>query len=871
MKHLKLIDPILNKCLRNQKPFVEALFKRPDSLSVLLPYDEFIESDKYFRMKDGSLGVVFKVDLFEHEPMKADQILDAVQGLKGWFTLPTNCVLQLHYEQKIISSRDPVFQKIKDSYSKPHPVSELLLEHKLEKLRQAAKNQSPLAAMKRAAFLSIRYFPSKVSSPSPKNLMKSGEATLMGEVQKFSDEFRTFIQLVGDFEKNSKLPLQRIGAEELLDFLRQFFNPKTYYERNFAQLNPHVSLSEQVLFSSPILDHSGIEREGIKTKTLSLKTSPYFAYPGGMAYFTKLDFPFRLNLNVKFPTKTQSKAFFDVKEFFLQNTPSARARRQREEILEIQEKLARDDRVLHVTFNVTVEGNTEEMLSDRVRSVLNVFHNDLECEAIVEDDIGLGLCLNTLPLNYTPQADQSSQRFIRMLRSDATRFLPIFDSFRGLQNPLQIYLSRENNLVPFNLYENETSNHTVVVADSGSGKSAFVIECIQAAKRMNREREPIVFVVDKKSSYSMLAQYYDGDLTVFDRTKDMPFSPFRGHYDEEKVAFLTRLLLAGIGYTSPSFIPESDHSVMLTRAINLAYERKVNQLGLVYADGELIKENSDGEVQLQMEDIVAELSSLTSLPDFEILRDEIDKLLVKLRPFYGDGIYARYFNSASEEKKQGDKKFYIYDLDSLDQDSTLQALMTMAVMDEIRRIIKLPENRGRMGILIFEEVGMLGRGNPTIAPYVIDYAETGRKLDLWLIALTPRPRNFFELEVGQALWEVADNFIFLQMSEDNVEYLASKSALVDETMKPILKSLRTKRGEFAEIYYRNKKGSKQGAFRYSPTSFDRWLSPTNSKDSVAAQDALRKFKDKKWEALEFLAKTYPTGVSGTTNNAKENK
>ena len=44
-----------------------------------------------------------------------------------------------------------------------------------------------------------------------------------------------------------------------------------------------------------------------------------------MAYFLKLPFPFKLALNFKFPTKRQSKSFFDMKEFFLQNTPSARA------------------------------------------------------------------------------------------------------------------------------------------------------------------------------------------------------------------------------------------------------------------------------------------------------------------------------------------------------------------------------------------------------------------------------------------------------------------------------------------------------------------------------------------------------------------
>src|SRR5581483_9134243 len=125
------------------------------------------------------------------------------------------------------------------------------------------------------------------------------------------------------------------------------------------------------------------------------------------------------------------------------------------------------------------------------------------------------------------------------------------------KNPLQLFLSREGNLVPFSLLENETSNHTVVLADSGSGKSAFVIDCMQAAKRMTPE--PMIFVIDKKSSYIMASEYFDGDLTVFDRNKEMPFSPFRGTYDDSKIANLTQLMLAGIKLTSPSCNLESIH------------------------------------------------------------------------------------------------------------------------------------------------------------------------------------------------------------------------------------------------------------------------------------------------------------------------
>ena len=46
-----------------------------------------------------------------------------------------------------------------------------------------------------------------------------------------------------------------------------------------------------------------------------------------------------------------------------------------------------------MTVNVTIEGETDEILDQRTREIVNIFYNDLECEVIAEDRIGLGLCL----------------------------------------------------------------------------------------------------------------------------------------------------------------------------------------------------------------------------------------------------------------------------------------------------------------------------------------------------------------------------------------------------------------------------------------------------------------------------------------------
>ncbi|MBS1983566.1 MAG: TraC family protein [Bdellovibrionales bacterium] len=859
------LPKILERGLSDESLFRLALLERPESLTSYLPYEEFIEADGLFRNKDGSLGAVFEVGLLEHEPMTAAQIIEAVEGLKSWFSLPENCTLQVLFEQRLVSPLDARLAEIEKSYPEGNEVSKKLFSAKVDAIKSACGDAADeRAPFERRGLLSVRYFPEFAKTRIARDLLARGEATLFRQMRGYIEERNRFLDILRSLEGASTVELKRLGAADLVDTLRAFFNPKSYYRRKFAPASKHVSLSEQLLYSSPVLDFAGIEREGVKTRTITLKTTPAFAYPGGMAYFTKLDFPFRLSLNFSFPSKLKAKSFFDLKEFFLQNSLSARSRRQREEVLAVQDRLARDDRCLGLTFTVVVEAEDDETLARRVNEVVNIFHADLEAEVIIEDDIGLGLCLNQLPLNYTPRSDYSARRSIRVLRSDVTKFIPVFDSYRGTKNSLSIHLSRERNLVPFSLFENETSQHTVVLADSGSGKSAFVIDCVLAAKRM--KPEPLVFVLDRKTSYAMCAKYFGGELTVFDSNEDMPFTPFRGEYDDEKISFLTMLLMTCVRIASPEAKLSSVHEGAISKALKNAYTEKLERAGLSYKGGKLIAGPVEEEIELSMDEVVLALGALSSDPMFKNSKVEIDELAKLLIPFYGDGHYAKYFKASSRSKVSGGAShglFYIYDLDRLDSSPVLQPIVTMAVTEEIRRIMKLPQNRGRMGLIVCEEIGMLGRNNPTAAKFITEFAETCRKLGCWLIGLSPRPQNYFELEAGRAMWGVADNFVFLQMSADNVNYVLEHSEILDEATAQIAKSLRTKRGQYAEVLYLNKKKTRSGAFRYYQTPFDLWLAPTNARDFQEAVRALKEFMDDAWAALKYLTHAYPHGVPDT--------
>ena len=853
---------VIEQALSRHEILARALFERPESLSKLLPYDEYLPEFSQFRQKDGSLGVVYEVELCAHETKTSQEIQSLLEKLRTWFRLSQDFTLSLLFEQAPVSALDPIWESFvtSDDFSRQDIPAKLHITQ-VEKLRQS-QNLGLTPPLKRRLLLSIRQFESK--SPIKERAKRLGaelsnpDQTLSHEVRDFIKQARQLDHTLSQFEMNSPLKLTRLNGEQLSDFLRKIFNPVTYYKRPFAKLNPDLSLSEQVVFCPSELEFSGIKREGMKTRTLSLKNAPSFAYPGGMAYFLGLKFPFRICLNLAFPSPAAIKRHFGVKDFFLQNTPSARTRRQKSEIDALQEKLLRDDQVLEMSFHVALEAVTDEELDIQTKECLARFQGKLECEAIVESDIGLGLWINMLPLSYHPIANYTARRAVRILASDIVHFCPVFDTFQGTKECQSLYVSREGGLVPYSLKSFGNSHMTAVLGDTGSAKSGQIIKLLLGELR--KEPRPLIFVIDYKTSYGMVSKFLPSELTTFERGKPMPFSPFRGEMDDDKVRFLVQLLTSAIQLTSPNFEVEAEHRTCLTQALRLASETIAKTAGVQYRDGKLLQEKSEVFPVISLDDVIAALGTLTGQSEFEKYGKFVDDITKKLRLFYADGLYAPFFKSTEVKPLSSNADLFVYDLDALATDPILQTLVTMSVVDEIRRKIMSLGGKERGGFVVIEELGMLGRNNPVAKDFVIDAAETFRKLGFFLIGLTPNPRNYFEIPAGQAMWAVADHYLFLAMKEDNVDFLVKNSNLLDEATAQIAKSLKTVRGQSADCLYIHKSKALSGVFRSVPSAHELWLMPTHAPDANEAQKTLKKFEGDPLAAWEDLVTRYPKGT-----------
>ena len=72
----------------------------------------------------------------------------------------------------------------------------------------------------------------------------------------------------------------------------------------------------------------------------------------------------------------------------------------------------------------------------------------------------------------------------------------------------------------------------------------------------------------------------------------------------------------------------------------------------------------------------------------------------------------------------------------------------------------------------------------------------------------------------------------------------------------MLNLLRSSEENLLKSFYMNKDKSRQGAFRYYQTPYDRWLAPTNQADLRAFERAIKKFDGRSWEALLYFSQPH---------------
>ncbi|MBY0316353.1 MAG: TraC family protein [Bdellovibrionales bacterium] len=819
------------------------------------PYLEFLDEHRLFVLKDKSLGVIYRVNLLDHAPMLFEDIKEYQESFERLLDLPRNCVLQFFALQAAVTESE--IEKLGTlSWSPESDTARFFYEKRLESLKDRARKSELL---RREVYFSIQFVPDASKFSLSSLIPTKIKDDFLYEIDKHYFHADEFEKVLSRMEATARLKLERIDGEKLRQIVRKTVVPNE--EMVPAPVVPVIPLSEQILFQDVLCDNEGLSGK-IHTRTVSLLVPGEHCEGDGIG-FLNLDFPSVVSMRITKPSKASVVKTLGIKEWCTKNSFSLRSKRQFEDIQETKKKLALDDFCLHLSWSVTVFGKTKEEAEVRANFVLGLAVDKFKCNGIIESDCGLDIFVNSLPLCFDRRGEWGSQRFIPLHKAEVACFLPVFGSFSGDKDVLQLFENREGGFFGMSPLSSQTSQHALFVSDTGGGKSFLINSLLNAVKLL--PLEPVVFVFDFNTSQTMNAKLYHGEISRCHPNVAPSVNLFRGVYDEKKVSVLSNWMCEAIRLTSPSFVIESEHREALAQSIRLAYGKKLESQGTTFVEGELIATPLGGKITLSMDDIASELSYLPAKKGFEKYEVIVEALLVKLRSFYGDGMYANYIRPNEDEEESFDKKFYVVDFEGIKEDSILLSFSVASAFEQVRQVKMRPENENRQVFAVLDEIAELGRSCPLISDYFVSKAETSRKDAFWIWGATNRPTNFCEVPVCKALLGVVGHIYILPMSPKNIEHFANETKLLTLADVENIGSLRIEKGQWGEVCYISIDGKKKFIGRNRPSRFEYWQTPSNAEASRAAVKMLKKNNGDALKAIFDLVEVDQEEMRGVVN------
>lgn len=489
---------------------------------------------------------------------------------------------------------------------------------------------------------------------------------------------------------------------------------------------------------------------------------------------------FCLSAGVRVLSREETEARIQKRKFWLQNALGAGAARQREEVDIFEKAFSRGDRLLALSLVVSTDSESQ------AKKLQHLLTQATQTPWVVEAAGASQVLLDALPFNHDSQVMDSIGRVVYLPSVTCSKLLPVTTGSMGgdLGKPLQ-YPSTEGERTGFDLRDTPGC-HTAVIAGTRSGKSFLVANMLH--RYLSSPHPPVVSILDKRASYEALARHYGGAVIAFTperlRAPDFPFHPLAGPLDEGHLEFLSGYVGLLAELAKPDEPVHAVDRVIVTEALHYAVEslRVTSEL------------TGTQQLTLTMSDIVSALGR----SDSPVARS----LSQRLKPYYGTGTYAAYFDRELNVAGE-DLEVMSFDLDGLERDKLLQSAISQAVLGQVLCRMRNASQQGRWGILLVEEIGVLGDAIPGLSQFVADAWKTMAKMKVVCIGVTNDVEDYLYKPAAKAIWNNSPNKIYLRMTQDQIRSLITSSeygpAVVSGQLAELLPCLRTVPGEKADF------------------------------------------------------------------------
>jgi conjugal transfer ATP-binding protein TraC len=207
----------------------------------------------------------------------------------------------------------------------------------------------------------------------------------------------------------------------------------------------------------------------------------------------------------------------------------------------------------------------------------------------------------------------------------------------------------------------------------------------------------------------------------------------------------------------------------------------------------------------------------------------------QLFPFTSAGEYGKFFVGKNNVTFQN--KFTVLELEELKGREHLQQVILLQLIYQIQQTMYLGSRKDRKLLIIDEAWDLLSKGN--VAKFIESGYRRFRKYNGCAITVTQSVNDLYKNPAGVAIAENSANMILLGQKRETIDSLKKEGRLaLSEGAFEVLKSVRSVRGVFSEIFFYMNGGAQTGIGRLIVDRYTQLLYSTHPDDINAIDSRL---------------------------------
>lgn len=449
---------------------------------------------------------------------------------------------------------------------------------------------------------------------------------------------------------------------------------------------------------------------------------------------------------------------------------SPRLHRQKESFEVLFEKLDGGDRPVRAAMHLVLFNQTnDEAVSNA--SAARTYYRELGFQMMDDVYLQRAVFINSMPFGMDAEAVEELKRFKSYATTHVAQMLPVVADWKGTRTATLPLISRNGQLMKFCLFDSDSSMNAVCCAQSGSGKSFLANALITAYLESGNAK---VYVIDVGRSYEKLCNSFHGQFLEFGSDNRASFNPFPlvNNYNEE-ADMLIGILSA---MAAPTDRLSDFQRAELRRVLKEIWDVK--------------------EKTTTVDDIYA---ALVNEPE-----EPIRWMGKSLYPFTSKGEYGSYFQG--ENTLRFGTNFTCLELGELKGRKHLQKVVLLSLIYQINNDLFLGDRSVRKFILIDEAWQLLAEGD--VADFMVAGYRQARKHNGAFMICTQSIFDLYSTPNGQAIIENSPNMLVLGQKSETINMLReSKKLDMSDAGFDWLKTVRSQRGHFSEIFIKTDSGS----------------------------------------------------------------